>query len=705
MQRAKRLIIAIIIVICVVSVIMFVPFEDGEYIWNPFDYARITEVDYRAVVVDEPGSNGKIVVTERLTFEINAFSEHNLFWELWRDLCEMYIDGVKVEYQVNSVKQIFDDGRAPLVFTEAPKLYWYDNDFINTVGGLGPGKWFHSKGPYNEDKRQYECVLFYVNGIYRETVVFEIEYEMYNASLRWADSSELYISLFSESDVNHLVSFTAQILFPEENMPRGGNYYANTYGTNAHSFPFEESTTINPGYHTFFFELDESQLNFRKYNEYIEFALVSFGEDKHIFTQHASENKYYNYNALNELRQEQAEYEALPGKFRTIKALTLLLFSAGAALTIILVFSADKKTRKKYVFYQPAMQMEYFRDIPSDLDPSVAADLIFCKHKSNQDIQAGYAAVMLSLASKGYIELAKINIRRAWNFGNVKIVIKNEPIHPEQTETRKLLTRTEELYFDLLLRHVDRLGKAEMSLNTFQQKISADYEHTNSFVKNIKNAITTSGLSRGYFQKADYRKLKNQAKERSVTLGIIGGLILIVGNALSYQTRLDLAFGAFFVLGGGFIAGAVILNSFSKKYVLLTQLGEDEYAKWRGLYNFLNSETLMKERSVVELPLWEDYLIYATAFGISEKVISALEIRCKNANESPVLQRNSYYRTRSFRARTGHHSFKSATRSAAHKARISSHSGFGGHGGFGGFGGHGGYGGGGRGGGGGGGGH
>ena len=158
----------------------------------------------------------------------------------------------------------------------------------------------------------------------------------------------------------------------------------------------------------------------------------------------------------------------------------------------------------------------------------------------------------------------------------------------------------------------------------------------------------------------------------------------------SYRTRLDLAFGAFFVLGIGLIVSAGLLNQLFKKHVLLTQFGEDEYAKWRGLYNFLNSETLINERTVVELPIWEEYLIYATAFGISKKVMKALKVRCPNADESPLLRQNSYYRTGGFHARTGYHTFGAATRSASHTARS---------------GGHGGYGGGGRGGGGGGGGH
>ena len=98
---------------------------------NPFDYARITDVDYKAILVDEPGSNGKVVVTERLTFDIHAASQNNLFWELWRDLPESYIDGVKVDYQVNSVKQILDDG-SEIIYDESPKLYWDDSDYTST---------------------------------------------------------------------------------------------------------------------------------------------------------------------------------------------------------------------------------------------------------------------------------------------------------------------------------------------------------------------------------------------------------------------------------------------------------------------------------------------------------------------------------------------------------------------------------------------
>lgn len=656
----------------------------GETNWNSDDYARITEVDYKAVVVDEPSSKGKVIITERLTFDIHAASKNNLFWELWRDLPEEYIDGVKVDYKVNSVKQIFDDGREPKVFTESLKLYWNDSDYTQdaTYRGLGPGKWHHSEGPYSEYQRQYECVFIYVDGLYRETVTFEIEYEMNNAALRWNDSSELYLSMYSEDTIKYLTSFKGQILFPLDKMPRKGNYYANTYGTNAHSFPFTESTTKNPGYHTFSFELNESQLKFRPYNQYIEFALVSHGADKHIFTEYASRNSYYNDNVLDELRAEQTEYESLPSRFKTTKTVILLLFLAGTFLTIKMAFGTDKKMRKKHIFYKPEMSIDYFRDIPSDLDPNFARELVFCKHKTTDGIQDGYAGTMLSLVRKGCIELEKINSTLDWNDKNIKIVIKDRPLqqeliidslNPNQLiSDDKLLTQTEEQYFNLILRYSN---ENEISISEFQAKVTADYENTTSFVDNIKSAITNIGVSQGYFQKADYRKHKKQLKRWSLTLRIIGILFIVVGNFISYQTRLDLAFGSFFIIGIGFIVSSRYLNKISSRYTLLTQFGENEYAKWRGLYNFLNSETLMRERTVVELVIWEQYLVYATAFGISEKVIKAIKIRCPNADMSPIL-RNPYYRSRNFYYSS--RSFSSATRIASFTSRSGGHGGYGG---------------------------
>ncbi|MBE5876955.1 MAG: DUF2207 domain-containing protein [Lachnospiraceae bacterium] len=656
---------------------------------NPNDYARITDVEYKAVVVDEPGSEGKVVITERLTFDVHAASESNTFWELWRDLPEDYIDGLKVDYQVNSVKQILADG-TELIYDESPKLYWDDYDYISPA--YGPGKWYHSEGPYSEENAQYECVFFYIDDVYREEMVFEIEYEMHNAALRYNDCSDLYLALYSGGTCKYLESFKAQILFPNEDMPSPGNYEIFTYGTNSNVFPVERSATMNPGYYTFYFELDEERLQFKPYNEYIEFDLVAYGEDKHIFTEYAPSNFYSSDDVLEEIYDEQKEYAYAPATYMVKKMVVLVVAILISVIILIYAFRTNARMNKKHIFYKPAMEPEYFRDIPSDLDPNFAAALVFCKHKPPKDDSDVYSAILLSLARKEYIEL------QTWNIYDVLITVKkiSTPLAPEQitladvglveeVKTYEPLTPCEEYYFNLILRHA---SNNTLLMSTLQSRVSSDYEYTDSFVRNIEKSIVNIGVGYGYFQKADYTQPKKQLLSKAKTFRIIGLLLLIIVNIISYRTRMDLAFGAYFILGIVLIAGSIYMKSVSAKYVLLTQFGEDEYAKWRGLYNFLNSETLMSERTFVELPIWERYLVYATAFGLSDKVSKAISIRCPEAVSSPVLS-NNCYRSTSF-----HHSgrsFRRAVRSGSSIARS-------GGGGFG-------YGGGGRGGGGGGGGH
>ena len=690
-----------------IFIILLILFGEYGYLlqenaWLPNDYARITNLDYKAVLVDKPGSKGKVEITEKITFDVHSAFASNPFWELWRDLPESYIDGVKVSYDVKSVKETTNG--STIIYPEAPKLYWYDNDYVDTARGLGPNKWYHSPGPYDEDNDLYECVFFYIDGVFRKVLNYELKYDMYNAALRYNDCSELYLCMFSEDSVNYLESFKGQILIPNNDMPSSSNYTAHTYGTNAHYFPFTESTDINPGYHTFLFKLDKSDLKFQPSTEYIEFSLVSFGDDKHKFTDYASKNLYYDDNVLNEIKFEQKIYELTPIIFFIIK---IIVFVGSVLLSIIILKKSTKikeKLKEHYVFYEPDMKFDYFREIPSDLDPNFAATLAFCKEKrQKQVIQDGYSALMLSLVRKDYLELERINPNRGWTNNNVKIIIKSRQVqlHPDlaaiqstitdiiddQIEFREPLTEGEKLYYNLIYRHAK--GN-EISMNDFQRQISQDMSNTDAFVKNIDNSIINIGISQKYFQRSSYTIAKHELDTKAIIYIILGFLILILGNLISYQTYLNLAFGSFFILGGSLILSAAHIFRVARKCILLTQFGENEYEKWHGLYKFLDSETLMNERTVIELPLWEKYLVYATAFGISEKVIKALQIRCPDMDVSPMLS-NSYYRS---------HNFYSTHRSIRTTARSTSI-----HFSSGGYGGHGGYGGGGRGGGGGGGGH
>ncbi len=692
------IIILLIVVYFIIPILGFisVTLEELEINLNPFDYARITDIDYTAVVTDSEENGGKIFVTERLTYDIHAASKNNLFWELWRDLPEDNIDGLPIKYKVHSVKQILDDG-TEIVYDESPKLYWNDSDYLKSSSKYGPGKWYHSEGPYNDYKRQYECLLFYVDGLYREKVTFEIEYEMSNASLYYNDCSELYISLYSGNTIKYLDSYKGKILFANDIMPKSGNYEVHTYGTTNYDFPYSESDTMFPGYHTFYFNLDENTLKFTPDNNYIEFALISFGDDKRSFTQYAPANLYSRDDVLSELRDEQAEFEKTKENSKTHKSYVLLAVITVSVIIFWYILNTDKRMKQKHNFYEPSMKMDYFREIPSNLDPNFAASLVFCKSNKKKYDNDGYSATILNLVRKKYISLQKIKDNFDWTYNNVKIIILKQPEPLQElglikdtitSKPEESLTPTEELYFKLILKYSSGF---ELSMSKLQSKISSDYINTENFVKNIDKSITNIGITDGYYQKSNYNEPKKHLQHVSKTYLILGILSITLCNIISYYTYLGLAYGSFFILGFVLILSAIYLRKISNKYLLLTQFGEDEYTKWRGLYNFLNSATLMSERTVVELPLWEQYLVYATAFGISDKVIKALQIRCPDMDfSSSDILSNPYYRSRSFYHYS--HSFRSATHYAAHYSRSYSYGG--------GFGGHG-YGGGGRGGGGG----
>lgn len=743
------------------------------------DYARITDVEYKAVVLDDVGMGGKLLVTEKLTFDIHAASNYNLFWELWRDLPESEVDGLKVDYDVLYVKELLDSGEV-IEYTKSPKLYWYDSDY--TSDELGPGKWFHSPGPYNEDARLYECVLFYIDGVYRDKLTFEIQYIMNNAAFKYDDVSELYLSMYSGDTIKYLNSFKAQILIPNKDMPKEGNYSAYTFGTNSHTFPYKESSTLNPGYHTFYFNLYENDLKFKPYNQYIEFSLLSYGDDKHAFTHYAPNNIYTNDIYLDEALEAIQDYNDLPIKAERNKKIILVVSLGLSILILIYTLGTGKRIKNKYKIYEPTMNIDYYRDIPSDLDPYFAASLVFCKNNNPYKIKDnGYSAIMLNLIRKKYIELERIDNTKDWTSSNIMIkllyspgsinkptinvidsstlnVPKNIPVvetskepvplfptmagqvnsyqfrseinneinkpviaeekkvnnpfieHSKNVQTlQQALNKTaifnnddkniningrlldklspnEEAYFNLLVRHTN---DGKITMTSFQEKVAGDYDNTDTFVTNVDNSIVNIGVTNGYFQSADYKQLRNKINKKGNTFIIIALLIIILAFLVNKYTRVGYAYGSFFIIALELFICASYLKILAKKYILLTKFGEDEYTKWRGLYNFLNSQTLMKERTVVELPLWEKYLVYATAFGISEKVKKALEIRKPELQDSAMLD-NDYYRSDSFRIYN--HSFSSSTRSASSISRSGGFSGSyyggGGRGGGGGGGGH-----------------
>ena len=108
---------------------------------NPNDYCNLTDINYTAILHDDSNGKANVEITEYLTFDVHAASKSNPFRELWRELPEDYVDGLRITYDVKSVTQILDDG-TEIPYMETPKMYWEDYDYTEDATMY----WHHSDG-------------------------------------------------------------------------------------------------------------------------------------------------------------------------------------------------------------------------------------------------------------------------------------------------------------------------------------------------------------------------------------------------------------------------------------------------------------------------------------------------------------------------------------------------------------------------------
>ncbi len=102
----------------------------------------------------------------------------------------------------------------------------------------------------------------------------------------------------------------------------------------------------------------------------------------------------------------------------------------------------------------------------------------------------------------------------------------------------------------------------------------------------------------------------------------IGVVALVLGSALGL-----IAFGG--AVGAGVIAAIGLQNR--------TQAGADEAAKAKGLERFLRDFSNLADAPAGHLILWERYLVYAVAFGVSKQLLAGLAARVPQVADDPTF--------------------------------------------------------------------
>ena len=275
------------------------------------------------------------------------------------------------------------------------------------------------------------------------------------------------------------------------------------------------------------------------------------------------------------------------------------------------------KTVKKKV---PETKVDYYREIPDETaTPADASFLLF--GGINQNISRILSASILDLCLKKKLSL---NIE-AENTEKEDIRI---TLNDNETND---LPESEKIIYDEL-KKVSNEGS--FTVKEFQKYIK---DNSKKFVKNIDKVSMLAGKEE--IKRQNYNKEDANIGSNYMGLCVLYILIII------FSTAGFLAFTkpAGIILVCILIINAILSGILSSRYTGFTQKGINEKELWNGLKRYMLDFSLLKEREVPELVLWEKYLVYATAFGISERVINQLKIVYPQITSGELVGNYAYF--------------------------------------------------------------
>ena len=336
--------------------------------------------------------------------------------------------------------------------------------------------------------------------------------------------------------------------------------------------------------------------------------------------------------------QEKAWYEAYQTKQRILLAITILDYLLGAlaiGLGVFVLFYLKRKNRPLDLPDAPI----YYRDIPEGYTGGEVSPLYFYYSNENY-IDESISASMLELVRLGYLSILPDEKKK----GAVITVLKKDEEDALRTHQKlvvEMLSAVKPMGTPFTMKEFETYGK----------------EHPGkmmSLVEKYKAAIRNKSERDGAYRKTN--PVRTAAQKFATAMVGVG--IAIV--AISGFTSFILGVGTFF-FGAGMLIGGLIPYLFSKKVKApLTVAGQKEYDKLHALAKFMQEFSMMDEHDIPELVLWEDYMIFAAAMGIADKVAKQLEIaypEFKNMSVSGNFDASGllilYFFSPSFRLLTG----------------------------------------------------
>lgn len=124
---------------------------------------------------------------------------------------------------------------------------------------------------------------------------------------------------------------------------------------------------------------------------------------------------------------------------------------------------------------------------------------------------------------------------------------------------------------------------------------------------------------------------KQNQKQNAIDIGLVLAIILTIFIIISTSINIVKYHTIFFI----FTLLAIFLNIYivhRSQGIILTKEGKKEQLKLLELKNYINDYSLINNRDLESVIIWDKYLAYATAFGIPSKITNSIYEEWYNLN-------------------------------------------------------------------------
>lgn len=338
---------------------------------------------------------------------------------------------------------------------------------------------------------------------------------------------------------------------------------------------------------------------------------------------------------------EEEEKEAVAANERRAKRDKQMQITIIAITTIVgligLVFingiRKNIKALKNNPKIEPEVKLDYYRELPDEIATPLEANFIL--NKGTFDFSKTISATILDLTLKGYIKVEQID-----KTINIEILDKDTSELPkDELRVLELLKNAEE---NKRAKEKNEEAKKLLTMKDVEKYIEQKPE------KIIKVQGEFEKIAKDVSEnKAKYDKKIAKKSETYITkvIGYIFLLIavvmaVIIGNAVTGEFVPNII--KYALIAGSFttivlITNLVLISKLINRFSGFTSKGINEQEQWKAFKKYMEDFSLLDEKEIPHLVIWEKYLIFATAFGIADKVIKQLKIIYPELNEQDTL--------------------------------------------------------------------